>query len=280
MLLLMIYLTILIILFALGGYIGYRFASVGKWSHRLLAFSSGFLLTLTFMKIIPKGTSINPKLFGVGLVLAYVIMIFMEHFLRVSFEGGHGHLEHSSEHPGDQHQERRPSEEFILTSSMTPCEPGVSCPIEITDEERLWTLSAVLAFALHNFADGVGLASGFLKGVNLKLFTFLAILLHKIPAGMGLGAVLGKVKISLNNFMKYIGVIALASILGALVTFYLGNLLSIGSRAMILGFAGGSFIYLGATHMLPEAHTENDRYCFLIFLLGILAYIPLELLVR
>ena len=275
MLLISLYILFLVLVFSLSVLIAYKFSYLRGWTHRLLAFAAGFLLSLSFLKIIPKGATLNPKTFGLGLILSYLLMIFMEHFLRISFlHGDHEKGESISEHS---HKDK----DYLITSGMVQCEEGeLRCHLDISSEAHLWTFSAVMAFALHNFSDGIGFAMGFLKGVGLGPLTFLAITFHKIPAGMGLGTLLARGRVSLTNLIKYLLLITVFFLTGVVFTFLLGNALNPSLRAVFVGFAGGSFIYLGATHMLPEVHKENDKWCFLIFLLGVLTILPLEVLLK
>ncbi len=239
--------------FLVGIYIPFKFSFMRNKTHRYLAFSAGFLLSVAFFKIIPKGAQINIQGLSWGLMLSYLLILLMEHFLLIHT---------SSRQVG------------VSSASMCVREGLKPDPerCELAYHHHLTSLPAFIAFCLHNVADGIGLGVGFIKGIGLGLFTFLAVLFHKLPAGMALGALFLREGREAYEALIYGTVVITFSLIGALSTFFLGAKLEPELLSVIIGFAGGSFIYLGATHMLPEAHREHDRYCFLIFLTGILSY--------
>ena len=246
------------LVFLLGVLVPFKISKKAS-AHRYLAFSAGFLLAVVFIKIIPKGAMIDAKGLGIGMIISYILVTAMEHFVLV----------HSK------------AKETISAASMC-IRDGLSSEEQechIPYHHALTSLPSILAFSLHNFADGLGLAVGFLKSVGLGLFTFLAILFHKFPAGISLGAIFLKDNKKVRQAILYSLLIVTFSLLGAITALYLGETMGRFIRGLLLGFAGGSFIYLGATHMLPEAHKEEDRWCFLLFLIGILSFWALNYLI-
>ena len=126
--------------------------------------------------------------------------------------------------------------------------------------------------ALHNFIDGLVIASAFLINFKLGLTTTLAIALHEIPQEIGDFGVLihAGFKRKKALFLNYL--VALTVVLGGVV----GYFLSFSLEEMIpylLPFAAGGFIYIAASDLMPEIRKETNKKksiaSFMVFILGI-----------
>lgn len=127
--------------------------------------------------------------------------------------------------------------------------------------------------AIHNFIDGLVIASTFLIDIKLGIITSFAIALHEIPQEIGDFGVLlysgfSRKKALISNFL-----VALTAVLGGIV----GYLLSFQIEDMtsyLLPFAAGGFIYIAASDLMPEIRKETNfrksLISFGIFLIGIL----------
>ncbi len=133
--------------------------------------------------------------------------------------------------------------------------------------------------SVHNFLDGLIIASGFIIDIKLGIITTLAIALHEIPQEIGDFGVLvyagfKKMKALLFNFLT-----ALTAILGGLIGFFLSNYTS--NLAMFLvPFAAGGFIYIAASDLIPEIRKETQikksALVFITFIIGILIMYALK----
>lgn len=123
---------------------------------------------------------------------------------------------------------------------------------------------------VHNFMDGLIIASSYLVSIPLGIASTIAIIFHEIPQEIGDFGVLvyggfSKARALLFNFLS-----ALAAVLGALFGYYLGGSIE-GFTPIILPFAAGGFIYIATADLMPHLHKERDtkRSLFqLLFLLG------------
>ena len=134
---------------------------------------------------------------------------------------------------------------------------------------------------VHNFIDGIIIAASYLISIPVGLATTLAVVLHEIPQEISDFGVLvyggySKKKALMSNFL-----IALTSILGAILTLLIG----IKSEKLLLfliPFAAGNFIYIACSDLIPELHKETKLKISLaqliLFLLGILVMAVLLLL--
>jgi zinc and cadmium transporter len=126
--------------------------------------------------------------------------------------------------------------------------------------------------SLHNFIDGLVIASVFLVDFKLGIVTTLAIALHEIPQEIGDFGVLihagfNKIKALVLNYLVAATVI-LGGIVGYFAAFYIE-----GAIAYLLPIAAGGFIYIAASDLMPEIRKESNVKksiaSFGIFLLGI-----------
>lgn len=126
--------------------------------------------------------------------------------------------------------------------------------------------------SLHNFIDGLIIASSFMVSVPLGIAATIAVIFHEIPQEIGQFAVLihggwSKAKATLYNFAS-----ALTAVLGALVVVVFARSLE-EAPSFLLAFAGASFIYVAMSDLIPELHKERSTYKafvqFVWFLVGI-----------
>lgn len=131
---------------------------------------------------------------------------------------------------------------------------------------------------LHNFLDGLILASAFSLDLRLGLVTSLGIILHEIPQEVGDFAVLLKAGFSRKQALRLNLLIAATAILGTLTGYILGQRVEMLAGA-ILPVAAGGFIYIAATDLLPQLrdkrHKQQLNYLGFLFL-GIIMMIGLK----
>ncbi|MBP6855635.1 MAG: ZIP family metal transporter [Candidatus Pacebacteria bacterium] len=130
--------------------------------------------------------------------------------------------------------------------------------------------------SLHNFIDGLVIASSFLVDIPLGIATTIAIALHEIPQEIGdfgvlLHAGFNRLKALIANYTVSLFVV-LGGIAGYLVRTPLEHILP-----YLLPFAAGGFIYIAASDLMPEIrkekHLGKSILNFFIFIAGIVLMI-------
>lgn len=145
--------------------------------------------------------------------------------------------------------------------------------------ESLPTL-LILGDTLHNFLDGVVIAVAYVANPALGLTTTLAVAAHELPQEIGDFSVLlnhgwSRGKVLLVNVLQ-----SLATVPGAILGFVAGTALS-PQLPSFLGAAGGIFLYLGASDLIPELHHRAGHKHILRVVVPLLAGIAaVTLLVR
>ena len=127
--------------------------------------------------------------------------------------------------------------------------------------------------SLHNFIDGLVIASVFLVDFRLGVITTLAMALHEIPQEIGDFGVLihagfNRTKALVLNFLVA-SVVIIGGVVGYFASFYINSIIP-----LLLPIAAGGFIYIAASDLIPEIRKESDlkksTMSFGIFLLGII----------
>ena len=145
------------------------------------------------------------------------------------------------------------------------------CHKQVCDIHRFTYLN-LIGDGLHNFIDGMIIAVSFATDIHLGIATTLAIILHEIPQELGDFGVLiyGGMKPTKALFFNFLS--AITAVVGTVIGYYFVGMLS-GFTFLLMSFAAGGFIYIGACDLIPELHRQPDRksavMTMLIFLLGL-----------
>jgi zinc and cadmium transporter len=135
--------------------------------------------------------------------------------------------------------------------------------------------------SVHNFIDGLVVASSFLINFKLGIVTASAIALHEVPQEIGdfgvlLHAGFNKAKALAFNYMVAFTVV-LGGIAGYFISFWSENIIK-----YLLPLAAGGFIYIASADLIPEIKKElslrKSAVSFAIFLLGIIIIFAAKLI--
>ena len=120
---------------------------------------------------------------------------------------------------------------------------------------------------LHSLVDGFIIAVGFEVSLELGLFTATGVILHELPEGVTSFALLLRSIRRRTALLLSVGV-ALATPLGAAIA--LGPLsgLSESGLGLMMAVAGGSFLYVAASDLIPETHERDVVQNAIFFLVG------------
>jgi len=131
--------------------------------------------------------------------------------------------------------------------------------------------------AMHNFIDGLIIASSFSVSIPLGIATSLAIILHEIPHEIGNFGSLVYGGFSRGRALLFNFLTALAAILGALIVLTVSvNFTEI--NKFLVPFAAGGFIYVASSDLIPELHKNTEAKKSLLQIATFVAGIGLMLL--
>ncbi|MBI4440709.1 ZIP family metal transporter [Candidatus Woesearchaeota archaeon] len=110
---------------------------------------------------------------------------------------------------------------------------------------------------VHNFIDGMVIASAYLTEIPLGISVTIAIAFHEIPQEMGDLGVLLHSGLSKAKAVGYNLISAGTSFLGGGLVYFF-SLQTEGLEPILLAFAAGGFIYIAIADLMPELHKERD----------------------
>ena len=108
---------------------------------------------------------------------------------------------------------------------------------------------------LHNFIDGVILASAWLQDPALGATTTLAVALHEVPQELGDFSVLLLGRLPRGKALVLNLASGLVALLGAVLTLALKDSVA-GFEGPVLAITAGGFVYIAAADLIPELHRE------------------------
>jgi len=123
-------------------------------------------------------------------------------------------------------------------------------------------IASALALSGHSFLDGLGIGLGFQAGTGVGIAVAIAVIAHDFSDGLNTVTLM---VINNNNRRKAFRMLlidALAPVAGAIV----GTLVHIsdGGLTLYLGFFAGFLLYIGASEILPEAHSKHSSYATIV----------------
>ena len=126
--------------------------------------------------------------------------------------------------------------------------------------------------AIHNFIDGMIIATSFLVSIPVGIATTTAVIFHEIPQEIGDFASLVYAGFSRGKALFFNFITALTAVLGAVLILAI-NLNTANLTAFLVPFAAGGFIYIAGTDLIPELHKhrsfKSSFWQTLAFILGI-----------
>ena len=126
--------------------------------------------------------------------------------------------------------------------------------------------------SVHNFIDGLVIASVFMVDVKLGIATTLAVAIHEIPQEIGDYGVLiyAGFKRKMALILNY--AVALTVVLGGIAGYLLFSSLE-SFLPFLMPFAAGGFVYIAASDLMPEIRKESNLgksiISFFVFIIGI-----------
>jgi ZIP family zinc transporter len=208
--------------------------------HLLLGFSSGAVLGVALFDLVPEVFALDS-----GSVMPFVAIGFLAFFALERYTAMHRAREHA-------HATAAHAQEFGILMAG-----GLS---------------------LHSFLDGVAIGVGFQTSTHVGLLIALAVIAHDLSDGLNTVTVVLAHGNPLKRAALWLFVDALAPVLGAATTLAVN--LNQAILPWILAFFAGSFLYIGASDLLPEAREHDSPLVGFSTAAGMLAIYLTTRLVR
>lgn len=210
-----------------------------RFTASALGFSGGFILAAALMEMTPATLARGSDL-AIYIALGYLLVFFVEQFFNV-----HLHSLPDEHHP-----------------VVIPAAAGIA---------------SLIAFNVHDFVDGLAMGASMIAGSELGMLVFVAVLLHELPAGFVIAAIMRGAGWSRWGAFVAGGSIGVITLVGIVLPFWMQQF-NPRIADVLLALATGTFIYLGATLLVPLSEAGKSRAITLLVLLGFVAfYISKEL---
>ena len=194
-----------------------------KWLHRIMGYTAGVLLGVVAFDLLPEiATEVNATHTAfVRPMVALVLACLLFHILEKT-----NLLHYAQEKEYGKH-----------------VHPKVG-------------IASALALSGHSFLDGVGIGLGFQAGKAVGIAVAIAVIAHDFTDGMNTVILMLHNKNEASRAKKLLLVDAIAPVLGAASTL----LYSLPDRWLVLylGFFAGFLLYIGASDILPQAHSKDS----------------------
>lgn len=116
----------------------------------------------------------------------------------------------------------------------------------------------LLGDGIHNFVDGVLIASAFLTSIELGVVTSIAVAAHEIPQEISDFAILLYSGFSRTRALLYNILSSVATLVGAVIAYFaLSEVQHV--IPYVLAVAAASFVYIAVADLIPNLHRSGER---------------------
>jgi ZIP family zinc transporter len=204
-----------------GGLVGIRYRSR---LHKLLGFTAGVVIGVVAFDLLPEiFASVNAHVTAREAMLALVTGFLLFHIIEKSIL-----IHHNQERGYESHHH-----------------PHVG-------------IASALALSGHSFLDGLGIGLGFQAGTEVGIAVAIAVIAHDFSDGLNTVTLMLVHGNDRRRALRMLAIDAIAPVAGALV----GTLIHVSDTTLTLylGFFAGFLLYIGASEILPEAHSKHSSY--------------------
>jgi zinc transporter ZupT len=219
-----------------GGFVLVRARGIEPYLRYFVALGAAFLMSAALLEMMPESLRMSPRLGPILIMAGYCVVHLGEHTINAHFHFG------EETHHG----------EFVSMRTGYSVLGGLS---------------------LHSLFDGVAIGAGFAVSSWLGWLIFLAILLHKGPAGFTMASVMLASGHSRTVAFYSTVVLAVSTVVGVLLIALIPGWVPYG-----LPVSAGVALYVGASDLVPEVNREPGIRMALVFFAGVGVFLLLRML--
>ena len=147
-----------------------------------------------------------------------------------------------------------------------------------SDEQYGIGLVPMLGIGFHSFIDGFIYSITFTVSIFTGILAASGMVLHEFPEGIitYLLLIRGGFKVRTSLLLAFLAA-ALTTPLGMLVSYPYISKIDTPLLGALLAFSAGALVYVGATHLLPQAEAEHKKYSLFALGAGILVALAIIL---
>ena len=143
-----------------------------------------------------------------------------------------------------------------------------ACGRGLTHLHPIGTL-ALVGILVHSFFDGVAIGAGFSATETAGRVVTAAVFAHELPEGAFTVAILLHTGMPRSRALFWAMIHGALTPIGAIVAIPVAHLIGDGALPALLGLSAGTFFYVAAANLVPEAHQETSKRNAFAFLIGI-----------
>jgi ZIP family zinc transporter len=217
---------LILIIAASGPIIGSLIGIIKKPSdlfvYNMLAFAAGVMLTISFLNLIPESISLSSIwLCCIGIIIGSILM-------------------------------------YALDRLIPHVHPSYCIPEHGRNLRRTATY-LLLGIFMHNFPEGMAIATGTVTNFNVTLSISIAIAIHNIPEGICTSAPYYYLtKKQLKSFLISSST-AIPLIIGFLIAYILFKNIPLEIVGIVIAATAGLMIYISADELIPMAHSQGRK---------------------
>lgn len=222
----------------------------------LIGFSAGLMLATAMLELFPEALAADPRRAMWGGSLGFLLLYVAE---RLTHFHSCRHRQCEAEPAGFQGLEGSlENTQWLTDETFSSVAPVNHHSADGHRHHAHTDTMALVGMSLHNFSDGLTTAAAFAVSRGVGLVVLLAIVIHQAAAGLSLGAIMLRAGRERRRVLISTGIVASFIVWGALGYHFaaVGNAM----KGIILGIAGGSFFYVAACDLLPEAHAADEGW--------------------
>ena len=207
----------------------------------MLCFAAGVMLAISFMELIPESRHLSSTIVSVlGLIVGGLFMYSLDRLLP--------HL-----HPSLCNQEQ-------------------GCNLHRS------SIYLIIGIFLHNFPEGMAIASGGVANVKASIIIALAIAIHNIPEGICTSA--SYFHSSGHRFTAFL--LSSSTAIPILIGFFLARTVFETISPQVVGFliaaTAGLMIYITVDELIPNSCAGNNHSTIFSFMAGVILVVLLQLI--
>ncbi|MBI5126792.1 MAG: ZIP family metal transporter [Candidatus Taylorbacteria bacterium] len=216
----------------LGGLFALRFKDK---LHLILGFSAGAVVAVALFELLPEAIELGEGSYEVGFITSLVALGFVIFMIADRF--------------------------FLLHSH------GDDCTHEHHQTKRGYLGAGSISF--HSFLDGIVIGLSFQVSPLVGFTVALAVLAHHFSDGLNTVGMIVKNEGSKSSALRWLCVNATAPVLGVIASSFFS--ISSSTLGLLLAIFGGSFLYIGASDLIPESHHSHPtKWTTVMTVLGFL----------
>ena len=190
--------------------------------YNMLAFAAGVMLTISFLNLIPRSVELSSIwLCSIGIIIGSILM-------------------------------------YALDILIPHVHPSYCIPEHGGNFQRT-ALYLLLGIFMHNFPEGMAMATGTVTNFNVTLSISIAIAVHNIPEGICTSAPYYYfTKKKLKSFLISSST-AIPLIIGFLIAYILFKNIPVEIVGIVIAATAGLMIYISADELIPMAHSQARK---------------------